>query len=208
NVDLKKDMLGLFQNEFAFAIESDEGNAFYKVLIELNDPKNDALKIQEIANNFVQIGGFFEPKVVEHKLPDGTVTKEIVANPEQIVKNESDYNGHTIYELKIGNQGWGIYYTVIDDIAVIANHVQGVKNSLDIVSAQKKSIKSSQYFAYNIDPVLKNSDEISYFNVGGLLPILFKNQSYPEAFNIIDSLSSGRNYSVNGIHSIDYLHIK
>ncbi|MFA5821059.1 MAG: hypothetical protein WC873_03085, partial [Candidatus Gracilibacteria bacterium] len=49
NVDLKKDMLGLFQNEFAFAIESEEGNAFYKVLIELNDPKNDALKIQEIA---------------------------------------------------------------------------------------------------------------------------------------------------------------
>ncbi len=208
NVDLKKDLLGLFQNEFAFAIESAEGKAFYKVLIELNDSKNDALKIQDIANNFVQVGGFFEPKIVEYKLPDGTVTKEIVANPEQIVKNESDYIGYTIYELKIGNQGWGIYYTVLGDIAVIANHIQGVKNSIDISVAQKKSLKDSSYFAYNIDPVLKNSDEISYFNVGGLLPVLFKSQSYPKIFTIIDSLSSGRNYSVNGIHSIDYLHIK
>ncbi len=208
NVDLQKDLLALLQNEFAFAIEHDDGKAFYKVLIELNDPKNDALKIQEIANNFVQVGGFFEPKIVEHTLQDGTKSREIIANPEEIVKNESEYMGRTIYELKIGNQGWGIYYTLIGDVAILANHIDGVKSSIDIEAAQAKSLRSSKYFVYNLDPVLKNSDEISFFNFSGLMPILFKDQSYPKIFNIIDSLSSGRNYSVSGIGSIDYLHIK
>jgi hypothetical protein len=209
DISFSSEILPLLQNEFAFVIEKNkEGKNIYKVIIELKDKQKDMISLHQIASNFTSIGAIFKPKVVERKLEDGTVGKEIIAIPEEIVKSESIYGNTTIYELKIGNQNWGIYYTIIDDVAVIANNFDGVASSIDIVQKKKTSLKVSQIFATVIEPVLKSSDEVSYINTEKLIPGIFKDKKIPEVLNLIGFLSSGRNYFDDGIVTINYLHIK
>lgn len=206
--NLEKDILKLFSSEFALAIEQIDEKYIYKLVIELDNPNTDAIKLQELANNFALTGGIFEPKVVEHELEDGTISRELVAIPEEVVKNEIEYNGKIIYGLEMGKRDWGIYYTLIDDIAVIANNILGVESTIDILENNKKSLKETAIFTHNIRPVLRTSDEVSYFNSDGLFPILFGKKVIPDYLKPIESLSSGKNYFNDGIKTINYLRIK
>lgn len=208
DINFNYDILPLFKNEFALAIEELGDEHVYKLLIELSDFEQDSLKLHEIASNFASQGAIFEPKIVEHTLEDGTVTKELVAVPEEIVKSESDYKGTAIFELKLGKQNWGIYYAIIDDIAVIATNTEGVKSTVDITENSKVSLGSTEKFTKHIFPVLSSSDEVSYFNLDALMPILFSDKDIPNFVEIIASLSSGRNYFNDGVVTINYINIK
>ena len=209
DISFSSEILPLLSNEFAFVIEKNkEGKNIYKAIVELKDKQKDTINLHQIASNFTSIGAIFKPKVVERKLEDGTIGKEIIAIPEEIIKSESIYGDTTIYELKIGNQNWGIYYTIIDDVAVIANNFDGVASSIDIAQKKKTSLKVSSIFRTVIEPVLKSSDEVSYINTEELIPIIFKDKKIPEVLNLIGFLSSGRNYFDDGIVTINYLHIK
>lgn len=207
DTDFEADLLPLVKKEFAFAIEKNNGSNIYKVLFELESPQTDTIKIHDLASNFAALGAVFEPRVVEHKLEDGTVGKEIIAVPEEIIKNESNYGDVSINELKMGKQGWGIYYAVVDDVAIVTNDINSIKNTIDIAGGAKSGLGATATFTSNIRPVLDGSDEISYFNFEAILPLLFK-QNVPDIFKIMDSFSSGRNYFNDGVETINYLHIK
>ena len=185
-----------------------ENKEIYKIVVELKDPKKDALKLQDLANDFAQYGGIFTPKVVEHTLPDGTVGKEIVAVAGEIKKEEVKYKDTTIYQLKMNEEMGEICYAFINNIAVIANDLDGVKSTIDIISGEQKSLRQSSAFVYNISPVLKNSDEVTYMNLGELMPIFFKGEELPKMLKPIEFFSSGRTYSKEGIKTVNYLHIK
>ncbi|MBD3360429.1 DUF3352 domain-containing protein [Candidatus Peregrinibacteria bacterium] len=207
-INFKKDILSLFQNEFALALEPKEDQIVYKLLIELEDPKTQAVKLHEIADNFAEISAVFEPKVVEHTLEDGTVTQEIVASPEVIIRKESMYDETTIYEMQMGKQNWGIYYAVIGDIAVISTDIEGVKNAVDSKNSKIISLKTSKKYNDLIKPILHSSDEIAYFNTGGLLPPLFEAEEIPVFLKPVSCFSTGKNYFNDGIITINYLRIK
>ncbi len=206
-VNLHADLLPLLANEFALAMEKEGDENIYKLIIELTDPASEAVKIHEIADNFAEIGAVFEPKIVEHVLEDGTVAKEIVAVAEAITKRESTYQQATIYELQMGEQEWEISYSIIDNVAIISTHTQGIKNAIDAKNKEKESLKSSETYEKLIEPVLKHSDEVSYFDMEFLLPTMFGEQ-IPPFLELISSLSSGKNYFDDGITSINYLRIK
>ncbi|MEK7672752.1 MAG: DUF3352 domain-containing protein [Patescibacteria group bacterium] len=203
------DVLPLFQNEFAFVIEPDSQNKpVYKLLIELKNPQQDALTIQNLANNFASIGAVFEPKVVEHTLPDGTVGREIIAVPEEIIKGEHTYKDNKIYELRMGKQNWSVYYTVVNELALITSNIEGIKTTVDIIKDGKNNLKNTDIFTKSIEPVLNSSDEVSYLNLETVLPIVFKKQAVPEILKSLSYFSSGRNYFNDGIVTINYLHLK
>lgn len=207
-VNFKTDLLPLFANEFALAMEKDGEEQVYKLIVELNDPSSEAVRIHEIADNFAEIGAVFEPKVVEHILEDGTVSKEIIAVAEAITKEEIIYQGTTIYELKMGKQDWVVAYSIIDNVAIIATNTQGIKNAIDAKNGEISSLKVSDTYSKLIAPVLKHSDEVSYFNMDELLPTMFDEGILPPMLGLISSLSSGKSYFDDGITSINYLRIK
>lgn len=206
-VNFKEDLLPLFKQEFALAVESIEGKNIYKVLIKLADPESNQSTLQRISENFAQSGGVFDPQIVEHKLPDGTISKEIIAVPEQMQKVDSTYKDVIIHGLKVGNKDWGIYYAIINDVAVVATHIDGVKSSIDIEKDRKGSLKSEPVFDSQIKPILENSDEITYFNFKKLLPILLDKNPVGKYLLPLGSFSSGKNYFNDGIVTINYLHI-
>ena len=192
------DIMPLLKNEYALAIENEGGKPIYKFFLELSDKKKDIQILEKIANNFAKIGGVYKQEVIEHTLPDGTVSKEIVAVPEAIKKESEDYKGIKITGLKIGGESKGFFYAIIDNIAIISDSFNGIKNSIDL-KENKSNLKVSDTFLKLITPVLKNSDEISYFNLAKLLP----NLPLP-----ISEISGGNNYFDDGIVSINYLHVK
>lgn len=208
NVNLKEDILPLFNKEFALTIEQIGGENVYKLLVELENPRADNLKIQELVNNFAKMGGFIKPKIVEHKLPDGTVTREIVVDTAEIENNEEIYKNITIYGFKMGEKNWGIYFTFANNIAAISNSIDGVKNVIDLITGDSKNLRSTELYSLNIKPVLRNCDEIAYFNFEKLLPVLFETKVILEYLKPIESLSSGKNYFNDGVKTINYLHIK
>ncbi len=207
-VNFNTDLLPLFANEFALTMEKNGEEQVYKLIVELTDPSAEAVKIHEIADNFAEIGAVFEPKVVEYILEDGTVSKEIVAVAEAIIKEEVIYQGTTIYELKMGKQDWVIAYSIIDNVAIIATDTQGIKSAIDAKNGEISSLKTSDTYSKLIAPVLKHSDEVSYFNMEELLPTMFEGEILPPMLGLVSSLSSGKSYFDDGITSINYLRIK
>lgn len=208
DINFKEDILPLFDQEFAFAIEDFDNKVSYKILIELNSPQSDGLNIQQLANNFATEGAVFAPKIVEHTLPDGTISKEIIAIPEEIEKLESKYQSFTIFELKIGKQNWSVYYTILDDLAVIGSSIEAVKNTIDLYQNNSTSLRNSELFTSQIEPLIKSSDEVSYFNLQKINKLILKETTIPEPFSLINSVTSGRNYFQDGIVTINFLSLK
>lgn len=206
-INFKNDILPLFANEFALSLEQINNKNIYKLIIELADPQAGAVTLHEIADNFAEIGAFFEPQIVEHTLEDGTVSKEIVAVPEEIIKGEASYEGTTIYTLKMGEKDIEIAYAVIDNVGIISTGKEGIKSSIDAKNEKIINLKSSDEFDKLIIPVLEHSDEVSYFNMEKLSEFIF-GESVPSFIELISSISSGKNYFNDGITSINYLRIK
>lgn len=143
------------------------------------------------------MGAVFEPQIVEHTLPDGTIAKEIVAIPEKILKEQSTYQDHTIYELKMGSQGWGIYYTLVDDIAIFSDNKASLQHSLDLLADNKNSLTSTTTYDNIIAPTLRQADELTYLNFE-------KIPNIKPLSDLLKTFSGGNAYFEGGIMSINY----
>jgi len=207
HLNFENDIINFFGNEYAFGIEEYNDELAYKLIIELASPQEDAIKLQEIANSFATVGAIFEPKIIETELEDGTISRELIAIPEEISKNEKEYADNLIYELIMGDRGWSIFYTTIDDMAIITNSEDAIINTIDLTNNTSGSLHSNKEFINQINPILKNSDEISYFDFNKVLPLVFEDTILPEFVTIISTLVSGKNYFHDGIVTINYLHI-
>ncbi len=207
NLSFESDIISLFGNEYAFGIEEYEEELVYKFILELESPQEDAIRLQEIANSFATVGAIFEPTIIETELEDGTISRELIAIPEEISKNEQEYADNIIYELIIGDRGWSIFYTTMDDMAVITNSKEAMISTIDLNKDSSGSLYSNTEFISQINPVLKNSDEVSYFNFEKVLPLVFEETILPDYIEIISTLVSGKNYFNDGIVTINYLHI-
>jgi len=201
----KKDILPLFDDEFALLIENSNQINIYKLLFKLENPSESIPKLEQIISNFATLGSVFETKIVEHILEDGTYTREEVAVAEDITSTEIIYNNYHITELTVGNKPWGIYYTSFDDLVVIASHIDGIKSTIDIMNGEAPSLRNSQIFDQQITPLLQHSDEITYLDLQSLIPIFFPNS--PDFLKTLSSISSGKNYFHDGIVTINYLGI-
>ena len=207
HLNFENDIINFFGNEYAFGIEEYNDELAYKLIIELASPQEDAIKLQEIANSFATVGAIFEPKIIETELEDGTISRELIAIPEEISKNEKEYADNLIYELIMGDRGWSVFYTTIDDMAIITNSEDAIINTIDLTNNTSGSLHSNKEFINQINPILKNSDEISYFDFNKVLPLVFKDTILPEFVTKISTLVSGKNYFHDGIVTINYLHI-
>ena len=202
NVSLEDDIYPLIGNEFALGVSSGASKTDYLLVLELKNPTEDALRIQKIANNFISSGAVFEPHVEEHELPDGTIAKEIVATPEELIKSETSHDGAggvVIYQMETSSGGWGIYYAILDNKAILSTNKDLIAKSLDLASNKtENSIASSSINAIHIAPAASNSDEVAYFDI-----LKF----WPDS-PLIKSLSAGKEYFSDGILAYYYIYVE
>ncbi len=208
NMNFEEDIVPIINNEYVFAMEEIGEEYAYKFILSLADDNSSAVKIHEIAGSFAETGAVFEPKVVEHILQDGTVSREIMAIPREIVKSELGYEGHTIFQLNMGEEGKNIFYSIEGRLAFITNNEKSIKKSLDLFRGEGTSFAQTEEFADQVDPIIKNSEEVAYIKTQKILPMFLGEYNLPQITKTIYSLSSGRNYFYDGIVTINYLHIK
>lgn len=207
-ISLEEDITPLLAMEFAVALEPGKnGTANYKLLLEMEDPETDSKRLANVVNQFAQVSAIFEPTVVDYILPDGTFSREVVASPQSINTANSKYRDVTVHSLETAQNNWGIYYATIDNIAVVTDNFDALKQTIDLVKDSSPSLGDSQVFATELKSILRTSDEISYFNIEKLMPILF-GENIPETLVPVASYSSGRNYFQDGITGVSYLQLK
>jgi len=187
NVSLIEDIYPILQNEFALAQNAD---GKYLISLELEDPTEDALRIQKIANNFISAGAVFEPHIEEHELPDGTIAQEIVATPEELIKSETKYDDLTIYQMETESKEWGVYYSILDSILLASTNKEFLEKSLDLyLNKSDTNLEISK---------IPNSDEVFHFNILSF---------WPES-KLVKSLSTGKEYFGNGVKAYYYIYVE
>jgi hypothetical protein len=209
-INLEDDLYPLLQEEYLLAV-TDEGDAqATMVILGLKDPLLDKDSIDVIAESFIRKSALLAPKVVEVELEDGTVSKEIQTVPYEITKSKQEYKGYSINVLKVGNENWGVFYIIIDDKLIITTKLDSIKKSIDLFIDPATSFQTSEINKSNIQPVIRTSDEIIFFD----LEYLFDNfitekpewlAPYLEPFKY---MSFGKNYFKDGISTINYIKIK
>jgi len=208
DTNFKSDILPLLSDEFAFDLTREKGENVYTVLVKLVDKEKDVTTLQNLTDKFITVGGILEPKIVEHTLIDGTLAREVIAVPEAITRTEEIYNDHRIVSIKVGSQPWGIYHAVVDDISILSNNLESLKNKIDIINGDKKGVTSTIIYENQISPLLQSADEISFVNLTKVIPLFFNSRNVPPALNTLESISSGTNYFNDGIVTINYLDIR
>ncbi|MBU1151498.1 DUF3352 domain-containing protein [Patescibacteria group bacterium] len=208
NLNFQTDLLPFFANEYGFAISEVQGKDVYTMLIQLEKPKEDSVALAKIADTFSEVGGLFEPQIVEHILKDGTKSREIIAIPEEIKRETLSYENIQISAMKIGERNWGLYYAFLENVAVVSGNLETLKNIIDTTKSKNISLNKSEHFKKLIDPLLTYSDSIAYYSIDSLLPMLFEGGNGPQILEIISSVSSGKNYFNDGIATVNYLTIK
>ncbi|MBI4975439.1 hypothetical protein HZC20_02060 [Candidatus Peregrinibacteria bacterium] len=205
DVDFKKDIIPVFEDEFAFGIENTNSGYAYDLIINIDAKKSEI--IHRLADGFAKTGGVFEEKTIEHTLSDGTVGEEIVSVPAETVRDKTTYENMDIYGIKFG-ENKGVFYTLFDNKVAVSNNIDSLKKIIDISIKKSNSLKLSPIFEKLINPILKNSDEVSYFNLEKLLPMVFKDKKDIPFFLIpFSKISSGNNYFDDGIATVNYVEI-
>jgi len=199
NISMEEDLLPLIENEFAVGVTKTNEKDNYIVILKYSGVGDGDMKIEKLANNFISYGTVFEPKIQEVELPDGTMAKEIVAQSETLIKSKSTYNSYEIRELKTEKGDFGIYYISQGDKGFIATDKQLLIESLKLFGGEtKNSFETSKNYEIHIAPLLEKTDEVSYFDISTSIP----------GIKLIKSLSTGREYSANGIMGYYYLYVQ
>jgi hypothetical protein len=196
---LEEDIYPLIKNEFAITYSKNDKKDIYTLILDLANPAEDAVRLKKIANNFISTGAFFEPHVEEHKLPDGTVAKEIIATPEELMKSESSYKDTVIYEMKTEGDKIGFYYAIFSSKAIISTDKDTLIESLKLtLNESLDSLKNSKIYKIHIDSALENTDEVSYFDIS---------KFWPDS-KLIKSISTGKEYFEEGLMAYYYIHVE
>jgi len=187
----EKQVKELLEREFLFAIEKNEQDFNYELLIDLGGEKAVANKyIKLIAEDFAKTNISYKEKLITHTLLDGTKGQEIIAVPEQAEFKEIKYESNTIYSLEKNDKPANIYYSTKNDILLISNNVEKVKKSLDLIKNSDNSLKNAEMYSEIILPILQSSDELLYMNTMG-----------KDVFGV-QQFAMGNNYFNDGISSI------
>jgi len=206
-VDFYTDLLPLFDNEYLISLEKIDGKNSYSVFLQISDEKTIHEKLLKCLNGFIQIKALSKPQTVEHVLEDGTVSTEIIAVPQEIIESRTSYKDIEIINLQIGEDNFDIYYAIFDNTALISTQIQSIQNSIDRRSNTAQNFMSQSDNFKDLERIIQNTQEISYFNIERLyevLPVEIK----PEILSPFANYSSGKIYFNDGIVGINFIELK
>ncbi len=184
NFDFQKDFLEKIHGQYALILNfADKENPFtYFTLItgfgeSIADENNK--KLQEIIKNAQQK---YSTKVIEHKLPDGSIRQELViVDSEKINIKEKEFQSNTYYttETKMDDEAANpqqkFSYGFLNGFLVFSNHENGVRDVLKSF-ASKVNLTQNNDFRENILFNLPASENYGFVN-NNKLKILLKSKS-------------------------------
>jgi hypothetical protein len=174
NVDLRNDFYPLFEGEYALAIgKSEEKNRLNISLILSNSDQEFAkTKLAKMMDGFKYLAAQFAPKLREVVLPDGTISRELVADTSKLQETSETYEGYEVHCVEVVNTSSGFCYTVTDELIVIANNRDTATGTIDLTLSPKYMLSQHQPFRQTISNLSKVSDEITFIDIQKFMSLI------------------------------------
>lgn len=166
DVNLRDDIYPLFEGEYAVALERLENDRMgLKLILKHTDQNFAKAKLEKLLDGFQLLAAQFAPKLTVFTLPDGTESRELVADPTRLKDFKETYEDYEIKCLNITDSTYGFCYTVTDELIVLSNHPESVKETIDLSISPRFILSQSQSFRQSISNLSAVSDEITYVSL-------------------------------------------
>lgn len=213
NVDLRNDFYPLFEGEYALAIGRSEENNITNISLILShsDQKFAETKLAKMMDGFKYLAAQFAPKLREVTLPDGTISRELIADASKLQETSETYEGYEVHCVEVVNTSSGFCYTVTDELMVISNNRDTAIETIDLTMSPKYVLSQHQPFRQTISNLSKVSDEITFIDIQRFMPLI-SGKSFSmllEPFTKeLDAVSWVKHYFDDGVSTEGYLLIK
>lgn len=211
-VDLRTDLYPLIEGEYALAIALGENDDLdLSLVLSHNDKSFVEAKTKKLMKGFRYLAAQFAPKLHVVTLPDGTESKELVADTSKLDETTEKHEGYEVHCMEVKGTNSGFCYTVTDELLIITNKYESILNSIDITLSPKNVLSQYQPFRQTIGNLSKVSDEVTFMDIQKMIPI-FSNNPYGMLFGSFldnfDSVSWVKHYFDDGVSAEGYLLIK
>lgn len=211
-VDLRNDFYPLFEGEYAFAVGKGE-NENIKISLILSHSDQDFVekKLTKMMNGFKYLAAQFAPKLREVILPDGTISRELIADTSKLQETSETYKGYKVNCVEVINTSSGFCYTITDELMIITNNRSTATETIDLTILPKHVLSQHQPFRQTISNLSKVSDEITFIDIQKSLSVI-ANKQYgiliKPFLNELDAISWVKHYFDDGMSTEGYLLIK
>lgn len=212
DVSLRNDIYPLFEGEYALVFERlEDGQLGLKLILKHTDRSFAETKLKKLLKGFQLLAAQFSPALKEFTLPDGTLSRELVADPTRLQESDETYEDYDIHCLNITDSTYGFCYTVTDDLIIISNHPASVKESIDLSFSPRFVLSQSQSFRQSLSNLSAVSDEISFFQLGNTTDLLKNSPLTLLAHGLLEpfeAITWVKHYFNDGVSTEGYLLLK
>jgi len=211
-VSLSDDLYPLFEGEYALAFENlDKGQLGVKLILKHTDRAFADIKLKKLQAGFRMLAAQFSPRVKSVTLPDGTESKEMVADASRLKETDETYQGSDLHCLEVADSPMGFCTAITDDLVILGNNLASIKETIDLTITPKFALSQSQSFRQSLSNLSAVSDEISFFDLGNALPLLSQWPATALVSNMLDpfqALTWVKHTFTDGVATEGYLLLK
>ena len=212
DISLRNDIYPLFEGEYALIFEYlENGQLGVKLILKHTDSDFAEIKLEKLIDGFQVLAAQFAPKLKLFTLPDGTESRELVADPARLKEISETYETYEINCLDVTESSYGFCYTVTDQLVVMGNHPDTIKETIDLNISPRFMLSQYQPFRQSLGNLSKVSDEITFIDLNNTDPIL-KNTKLNFMINKLSSSFEAitwiKHYFDDGVSTEGYLLLK
>lgn len=211
-VDLRNDLYPLFQGEYALAVGvSDNDQLDVRLLLQHSDPDFAKVKLDKLSKGFRLLAAHFAPKLSIITLPDGTESREMIADSSRLDEETEEYEGQEIHCLEVKKSNYGFCYAVLDSLIVMANSRAAVTDTIDLSLHGGASLSRHLPFRQTLSQLSRVSDEITFMDIPQITELLSTNpivSTLSPVLSAFDGLTWVKHYFDDGVAVEGYLLIR
>ncbi|MBU1934566.1 DUF3352 domain-containing protein [Patescibacteria group bacterium] len=212
-VNLRNDLYPLFEGEYALAIGLDEESEKINLSLILSHDNQEFVetKLEKLMDGFRYLAAQFAPKLNIVTLPDGTESRELIADSSKLEESSEEYEGYDVNCMEVTGTSGGFCYTTTNELLVITNSRDLTLEAVDLSMSPQFVLSQYQPFRQAISNLSKVSDELTFVDIQRILPLISNNPYgiIAEPFlNKFDAISWVKHYFDDGVSVEGYLLIK
>jgi len=215
NVSLRDDLYPLFKGEYALFLENmseSKGSKLgVKVILKHNDMNFIKSKMKKLHKGFSSLAAQYAPKLKVFSLPDGTESRELVADATRLDEINENYKDYEINCVDVTGSSFGFCYSVTDQLVILSNNINSIKETIDLTTSPKFVLSQSQGFRKTLSNLSAVSDEISFVqfdNSNELLKNTKLGLFIKKLTNSFSAVSWIKHYFDDGVSTEGYLLFK
>lgn len=212
DISLGDDLYPLFEGEYAVALERLEGDALgVKLLLKHSDRTFAEIKLKKMLSGFRMLAAQFSPRVKSVTLPDGTESKELVADATRLKETDETYKDTEIHCLEITDSVYGLCTAVTDQLVILSNHPESIRETIDLGESPKFVLSQSQAFRQSLSSLSAVNDEVTFVDLGNAAPLLKPMPAAALVGNLLDpfeAITWVKHVFADGVSTEGYLLLK